>query len=1042
MAGTGKTAVAQSFAQILARQKLLGGSFFCFRSVESRSQAHYIIPTIAYQLAQKLKAYRGRLITTLAKERGSSPRAWALQNQFDQLIVEPSAALDTASLPPVVIVDALDECSDPRATRDFLTVILGKIPLNVKFFITSRPERHISRSFSEAKSHSALRLHDIETSLVASDIAKYLTHVLSEFSQSIGASQWPSDKDIAKLVEKAGKLFIFAFTAARYISELQDISLPHAARRLSSLLTSSNSSTETIDTLYTEIFQAAYAKKQQHEIQTMREGLDTVICLREPLSAGAISTLLNPDPKDAVDLLIVLSRFHSVIDMRRIDDAVLIFHSSFPDYMTDPSRSGHYFLDTRRYHATLALKCIQCMNYFLKENPCGITEETQIADITEAVLQEPIPIVLRYACLHWATHLALALPTPSGTVEIIAALREFAHSHILHWLECLSLIRKLDLAVDCLQHAIFIQSVRETQQIWDLLDEARRMVPQIFKFVSQYPLEVYRSALEWLPLLSKIRKIYPLNSIRRVRLGVVEQWGACEQVLGHASSVTTVVFSPDGSRIASSSGDRTVRIWSVATGQQERELVGHTDYVNTVAFSPDGSRIVSGSDDKTVRIWSVATGQQGRELVGHTNYVNTVAFSPDGSRIVSGSRDETVRIWSVATGQQERELVGHTNYVNTVAFSPDGSRIASGSDDKTVRIWSVATGQQERELMGHTNWVGTVAFSPDGSRIASGSGDKTVRIWSVATGQQERVLVGHTDWVRTVAFSPDGSRIASGSNDKTVRIWSIATGQQERVLVGHTNWVRTVAFSPDGSRIVSGSDDKTVRIWSIATGQQERELVGHTNWVRTVAFSPDGSRIASGSDDKTVRIWSIATGQQERELVGHTNYVITVAFSPDGSRIASGSDDKTVRIWSVATGQQERELVGHTDYVNTVAFSPDGSHIASGSDDETVRIWSVATGQQERELVGHTDYVNTVAFSPDGSRIASGSRDKTVRIWSVATGQQERELVGHTNWVRTVAFSPDGSRIASGSDDKTVRIWSVAAGVVENILCDNGDTSA
>ncbi|KAJ6609487.1 hypothetical protein B0H10DRAFT_476635 [Mycena sp. CBHHK59/15] len=742
MAGTGKTAVAQSFAQILARQKLLGGSFFCFRSVESRSQAHYIIPTIAYQLAQKLKAYRGRLITTLAKERGSSPRAWALQNQFDQLIVEPSAALDTASLPPVVIVDALDECSDPRATRDFLTVILGKIPLNVKFFITSRPERHISRSFSEAKSHSALRLHDIETSLVASDIAKYLTHVLSEFSQSIGASQWPSDKDIAKLVEKAGKLFIFAFTAARYISELQDISLPHAARRLSSLLTSSNSSTETIDTLYTEIFQAAYAKKQQHEIQTMREGLDTVICLREPLSAGAISTLLNPDPKDAVDLLIVLSRFHSVIDMRRIDDAVLIFHSSFPDYMTDPSRSGHYFLDTRRYHATLALKCIQCMNYFLKENPCGITEETQIADITEAVLQEPIPIVLRYACLHWATHLALALPTPSGTVEIIAALREFAHSHILHWLECLSLIRKLDLAVDCLQHAIFIQSVRETQQIWDLLDEARRMVPQIFKFVSQYPLEVYRSALEWLPLLSKIRKIYPLNSIRRVRLGVVEQWGACEQVLGHASSVTTVVFSPDGSRIASSSGDRTVRIWSVATGQQERELVGHTDYVNTVAFSPDGSRIVSGSDDKTVRIWSVATGQQGRELVGHTNYVNTVAFSPDGSRIVSGSRDETVRIWSVATGQQERELVGHTNYVNTVAFSPDGSRIASGSDDKTVRIWSVATGQQERELMGHTNWVGTVAFSPDGSRIASGSGDKTVRIWSVATGQQERRACG------------------------------------------------------------------------------------------------------------------------------------------------------------------------------------------------------------------------------------------------------------------------------------------------------------
>ncbi|KAJ6597924.1 hypothetical protein B0H10DRAFT_1668382, partial [Mycena sp. CBHHK59/15] len=67
MAGTGKIAVIQSFAQILVLQKLLGGSFFCFRSVENCSQVHHIFPTISYQLSHKFKVYRDALITNLAE---------------------------------------------------------------------------------------------------------------------------------------------------------------------------------------------------------------------------------------------------------------------------------------------------------------------------------------------------------------------------------------------------------------------------------------------------------------------------------------------------------------------------------------------------------------------------------------------------------------------------------------------------------------------------------------------------------------------------------------------------------------------------------------------------------------------------------------------------------------------------------------------------------------------------------------------------------------------------------------------------------------
>ncbi|MDE2827370.1 MAG: hypothetical protein OXL40_08695 [Bacteroidota bacterium] len=77
---------------------------------------------------------------------------------------------------------------------------------------------------------------------------------------------------------------------------------------------------------------------------------------------------------------------------------------------------------------------------------------------------------------------------------------------------------------------------------------------------------------------------------------------------GHASSVNSVVFSPDGTQLVSGSYDDTIRLWDVATGQEVRRFEGHRDWVNSVVFSPDGAQLASGSDDDTIRLWDVATG--------------------------------------------------------------------------------------------------------------------------------------------------------------------------------------------------------------------------------------------------------------------------------------------------------------------------------------------------------------------------------------------------------------------------------------------------
>ncbi len=72
---------------------------------------------------------------------------------------------------------------------------------------------------------------------------------------------------------------------------------------------------------------------------------------------------------------------------------------------------------------------------------------------------------------------------------------------------------------------------------------------------------------------------------------------------GHVASIQTVVFSPDGTRLASGGRDAHILLWDVATRRRVARLTGHTMRLNQVDFFPDGQALVSTSFDRTIRIW-------------------------------------------------------------------------------------------------------------------------------------------------------------------------------------------------------------------------------------------------------------------------------------------------------------------------------------------------------------------------------------------------------------------------------------------------------
>jgi WD40 repeat protein len=286
---------------------------------------------------------------------------------------------------------------------------------------------------------------------------------------------------------------------------------------------------------------------------------------------------------------------------------------------------------------------------------------------------------------------------------------------------------------------------------------------------------------------------------------------------GHGDSVTSISVSRNGRRAISGSGDGSLRLWDLTTGQCLKTLAGQpgSSWITCVALSLDGRWALSGGHEKHVRLWELETGQCVKTFEEPV-YVRSLGIGPDGRWAVSGSYKGTLQLLELKTGRCLCRFEGSSRQVPSVAFGPDGSWLLSGSMDHTLRLWDLSQGVCLRTFQGHTdNVVLAVAVSPHGCWGLSGSKDNTLRLWDLSQGVCLRTLQGHTDSVKSVAISPDGCWALSGSNDTTIRLWNLLTGRCARTFRGHAALVTSVAFTPDSHWALSGSEDKTLRLWEL-----------------------------------------------------------------------------------------------------------------------------------------------------------------------------------------------------------------------------------
>jgi hypothetical protein len=451
LAGTGKSSIAYTVAERCCQKEWLGASFFFSRSESTCTKAHLFFTTIARQFA----SFDPELKTLIAKAIIDTkyPNDVSIRIQFQNFIVAPLRSLGRRP-PLVVVVDALDECSSEQGIKDILQLIAAEarhIPF-LRFLITSRPEHHIRDYFTTyiAPMAGLVVLHEIGQPIVRSDIKHFLNHRLSTLGPS---TPWPTSEEIKSLVEYAAEFFIFAATAVKFIEGDKE----EAQSRLNVLLKVReprlHSPYGDLDALYLRILQDALPQNARPELKKIfQRVVGSIVLLFDPIPLPALEALLELKTKDA---RFALKGLHSVVIVPASDsEAARIWHPSFHDFLTDPQRcidseggpDQRFYVDRFEHHRRIAISCLRCMTSALKQDICEIKDFSKSNDEVEDLQQrinDNIPRQLQYSCMHWTSHVSCASPTD----ELISLLQNFFQEFFLHWLEALSLIAKLEVAV-------------------------------------------------------------------------------------------------------------------------------------------------------------------------------------------------------------------------------------------------------------------------------------------------------------------------------------------------------------------------------------------------------------------------------------------------------------------------------------------------------------------------------------------------------------------------------------------------------------------
>ena len=368
-AGSGKSAIVQTIAEMCAKMGLLVASFFFSRVSECRNNEKRLVASIAYQLAISIPPTRSYIGSAIEIDPAIFDRS--LDTQVETLIIRPleSAYADVKAAyeqwPRLIIIDGLDECHGPLIQCSIIRILsaaLIRIPVPLILLVASRPEPHIRSTFILLnKSHASRHIVLDGSYKPDADIRVLLLSRFKEIKENHPFSayipeSWPSEEVIHRLVRKSSGQFIYASTVMKYL----DCPKHQPMKRLDVILglrsVDGDMPYKELDALYRYIFSCV----EDFAITLKILGF---LFFQRHWNSRLLTLLLGLDEEDIYSHL---SELHSILYITPPNNAggggglkIRPTHASLQDFLVDKLRSGKYYLDEEVFHTDLALRCLR-----------------------------------------------------------------------------------------------------------------------------------------------------------------------------------------------------------------------------------------------------------------------------------------------------------------------------------------------------------------------------------------------------------------------------------------------------------------------------------------------------------------------------------------------------------------------------------------------------------------------------------------------------------------------------------------------------------
>ncbi len=401
--------------------------------------------------------------------------------------------------------------------------------------------------------------------------------------------------------------------------------------------------------------------------------------------------------------------------------------------------------------------------------------------------------------------------------------------------------------------------------------------------------------------------------------------GAFEHLLTAEASILSLDVDSGERFIAIGDDVRTVRVYQLSDMRPMFLYRGHGNRVIAVRLSPDGSHLATGSGDSTVRYFNFVTGEEIERFLAHEATVTGLAFlGPD--RLVSAGRDGVVRTWLLdidshakAARWKRAEVADLLPTRRGLYIAGEGPAFARLEPETGNALWSDNSSTHGLRVFESDGLV--IGLATDG-RVTAWESDE--QVWSIDIGETLR------------GGALQGQRVSVTVDQRLVTV-DIASGSIIE-SVDFADETPAGIAAQDGWRLVTCVSG---RLCVVRDGRIAHTIDGHSGSAWCAAVNPDGTLVATSGEDGVIRLWDPRDWSSLGILGGDQLAILGLEFSPDGSRLATAGFDTTVRIWSIAERAEVIRLSGHVWAVYAVTFDNHSGSLYSGASDGVIRRWRV-----------------------------------------------------------------------------------------------------